>query len=987
MKHTVTVLLLSLLSLELSHAQDAGRVSGLVTDHVTGAPLAGVSVTIVGTRLAAVSGTDGRYAISPVPAGTHRLRALLLGYTPADTSIALAEAEQIAVDLRLEARPVVLDEVVAVGYGAQRRVEITGAVSSVTSRDVIAGPARDAGSLIAGRLPGLIVNTPSGDPRAGTEIYLRGITTIQGSRGPLVLVDGVPGGLETVAPGDIESISVLKDGSAAAIYGSRAQNGVLLITTKKHLGGSPTIRYEGYLSRQGIYQRPTFLTAADYRRLINEGYALEDFRHDTDWQDLLLREPLSHVHNLTLTGGAVNTNYTASLSYEDTEGILLRSNNEESVGRLNVRHSMFDDRLNAEINVVSRRENQFTGPNYTNAWRHALIRNPTDRPYDEQGNYQQRPTREYTNPLALINEENGEQETRITRVHGTVTLRPVDRLSLSLMTGTTRESEIEGQATTFQHVNTVEDGVNGEASRSASSSGDRILELTGTYANTFRRHTLNLMGGYSYQDSESEDFSASNENFPTDVFGYHDLESGYGIDEGRAEVSSGQWSSKVVGFFARVNYDWNDRFLLMLSARYEGNSRFGAGHKWGFFPGVSAGWRLSEEGFVRDNLPWINELRLRAGYGVTGVAPSEPYLSLTSYRYEDQFSVDGRWVREITPTRNSNPDLKWEEKQEVNVGLNFALFDSRLSGTLDVYRRDTRDLLYEYSVPVPPYPIPRILANVGRMRNEGIEAELSYDVMNRPGLSWRTTANWSTTRNRLLGLSNQVYQTGDFINVGATGAPIQTYTHRVQVGGPIGNFYGWKAVDIDPNGEWIVLDSAGMPIPIRQAGEEDKRVLGNGIPKHFVAWNNTLQVGRLDLSVSVRAALDFQVLNFLRMYYENPKITLYNMLQSAFDTVFGRRPVFYEQAYVSHYVEDGSYVKVDNATLGFTFGPDLLGPFARAVSSARVYVSGRNLFTLTRYRGLDPEVPFAGSPFTAGNDNRDSYPTTRTFTAGLTLTL
>jgi TonB-dependent starch-binding outer membrane protein SusC len=963
-----------------------GSIIGIARDMTSGVPLVGVSVAVLGTRLSGVTGADGGYAIQAVPAGTHRLRARLLGYAPADTSITVEEGQQVIVDFRLEARPILLDEIVAVGYGAQRKEEITGAVSNVTSRDVIPGPARDAGSLIAGRVPGLVVNTPSGDPRAGTEIFLRGITTIEGSRSPLVLVDGVPGALETVAPGDIESISVLKDGSAAAIYGSRAQNGVLLITTKKHAGGTPTLRYEGYASQQRIYRHPEFLTAADYRTRIRQGYAFEDFGHNTDWQDLLLREPLTHVHNLTLTGGAANTNYTASLSYENTQGIFLRSDNEESVGRLNIRHSMFDDRLHTELNVVSRAENQFTGPNYSTAWRHALIRNPTDRPYDEEGNYQQRPTREYTNPLSLINEENGEREERTLRIHGTVTLRPVDQLSLSLMTGTTRENELEGQATTFRHVNTVVDGRNGTASRSAGSSLDRILELTGTYANTFGGHNVNLVGGYSYQDNESEGFLASNENFPTDLFSYHALETGIGINEGRASLNSGQSSWKVLGFFGRLSYDWNNRFLLMLSGRYEGNSRFGAGHKWGLFPGVSAGWRLSEEGFVRDNLPWINELRLRAGYGVTGVAPNQSYLSLTSYRYADRFWVDGRWVQGIAPARNPNPDLKWEEKHEVNVGVNFALFDSRLSGALDIYRRDTRDLLYNYSVPVPPYLTTSILANVGRMRNEGIEAELSYDIVNRPGLRWRTTTHWSSTRNQLRSLSNQVYQTNDFVNAGATGAPIQTYTHRVQVGGAIGNFYGWKAVDIDANGEWIVLGSAGVPIPIRQAGEADKQILGNGIPKHFLAWNNTLEFGRFDLSVNMRGAFRFQILNFLRMYYENPKITLYNMLQSAFEPAFGKRRVFYEQAYVSYYVEDGDYWKVDNATLGYTFGPGLLGPLAGSVSSARIYISGRNLLTLTGYKGLDPEVPFAGNPFTAGNDNRDSYPTTRIFTAGIAVT-
>ncbi|MGH7575764.1 MAG: SusC/RagA family TonB-linked outer membrane protein [Longimicrobiales bacterium] len=989
---TGCVVVLSLLMPVVLQAQETGQITGLVTSDV-GQPIGGVLVSIQGTSLSAVTAPNGRYTIANVPAGTHVVRTSSVGYATIELTVTVEAGSPAVLDIRLDAEAIELAEIVAVGYGTQRRGEITGAVANVSSSDFVAGPARDAGSLISGKLPGLVVNTPSGNPRSGTEIYLRGITTLEGSRSPLVLVDNVPGSLESVAPGDIESVSVLKDGSAAAIYGSRAQNGVILITTKKHAGGNATFRYDGHVTQQRIYNRPDLLDANDYRRLIADGVAFEDLGQNTDWLDLILREPVSHVHNITLTGGAENTNYTASLSYENSQGILIRSDNEEAVGRFNIRHAMVDNRVQGELNVVSRSENAFTGPSFNTAWRHAFIRNPTDQAFDEEGNYQQRATREYTNPLSLINEENGEVESRDTRIHGTVTIRPVDVLSLSVMAGTSSFSSMSGEATTFRHVNTVEQGLNGTARDSASSSRSRILEITGTYAESFRGHNFDLVGGYSYQDNRSSNLAAENEDFPTDLFGFHSLEAGDGITDGRARVNSGRSSWKLIGFFGRLNYDWDNRFLLMASARYEKNSRFGAGHQGGLFPGVSAGWRLSEESFIRDNLPWVSELRLRAGYGVTGVAPSQSLLSLTSYEFDDRFPIEGRWVQGIEPARNPNPNLKWEEKREVNVGLNFALFDFRLSGSLDIYRRNTEDLLFEYSVPVPPNLTDELLANVGTMRNEGIEAELSYDVVSRPGLRWRTSVNGSTTRNKLLSLSDQVFQTADFFNAGGTGAPIQTYTHRVDVGGPIGNFYGWESVDIDENGEWIVLGAEGSPIPIEDAGEADKRVLGNGIPKQFLAWNNQLQVGSFDLSVNMRGAFGFQILNFSRMYYENPTITLYNGLRSAYDAPYGRLDangdpirLNYPQAYISYYVEDGDYWKIDNATLGYTLDPNMLGRLGGAVSSARVYVTGRNLLTLTGYKGLDPEVAFAGDPFTAGNDSRDQYPTTRAFTAGVTIT-
>jgi hypothetical protein len=369
---------------------------------------------------------------------------------------------------------------------------------------------------------------------------------------------------------------------------------------------------------------------------------------------------------------------------------------------------------------------------------------------------------------------------------------------------------------------------------------------------------------------------------------------------------------------------------------------------------------------------------------VTGIAPDRSYLSLTGYEYGAPIYSNGSWVPGVSPSRNPNPDLRWEEKDETDVGLDFSLFDFRLSGSVDVYRRETKDMLYEYSVPVPPNLFNRQLANVGRMRNDGLEVSLSYKVLDRPGLSWTTSANWSTNSNKLMSLSNDVYQTADFFYEGGTGAPIQQTTHRVMVGEPIGDFYGFKSVDIDDDGVWIVLNKDGERVSIKDVTEADRHVLGNGIPKHFFAWNNSVRYGKFDLGLNMRGAAGFQILNFLRLYYENPTQLDYNMLKSAFDPVYGKRMVNYDLAYVSYYVEDGDYIKLDNATLGYTFSGSEDGMFG-VLHNARVYVSGRNLLTLTGYKGLDPEVSFSG--LAPGNDNRAQYPTTRMFTLGLSFTL
>jgi hypothetical protein len=350
---------------------------------------------------------------------------------------------------------------------------------------------------------------------------------------------------------------------------------------------------------------------------------------------------------------------------------------------------------------------------------------------------------------------------------------------------------------------------------------------------------------------------------------------------------------------------------------------------------------------------------------------------------------EGAWVQGISPRRNPNPDLRWEQKNEINVGLDFSLFNFRLSGSVDWYQRDTKDLLYEYAVPVPPYLFGRLVANVGHMRNNGVEVQLTYDVVRIAGLRWTTNANWSANSNKLVSLSNEVFVTGDcFTPEGHTGEPIQQSTHRVCEGKPIGDFYGWESVDIDDNGEWIVLDSAGTRIPMDAATENDRHVLGNGLPDYYLAWNNTVRVKNFDLSINMRGAFGHQILNFQRMYYENPTILEYNMLESALEPVYGKELLNYDLAYVSYYVEDGDYWKVDNVTLGYTFGAGQLPFLSKALSGARLYVSGRNLYTLTGYKGLDPEVTLYGTNdgLSPGLDSRDKYPTTRTFSAGLSLT-
>ena len=542
-------------------AQETGAIMGTVTDVETGVPLEGTRVLLQGQRQETFTNSAGRFLFPGVTPGEVTVEVQRLGYGSAEEAVTVTAGSTETVNFELQPQAVALDALVVTGYGEQRREDITGSVASVGYEEFVEVPARDAATLIAGKIPGLNVTTPRGDPRSGTEISLRGITTINAPTDPLVIIDGVPGDLETVAPMDIESIDVLKGGSAAAVYGSRASNGVIFITTRKHQAGrEPTIRYHGYASAQSLYKQPDFLDADDYRRLIDQGWDFVDHGSTTDWQDQVLRTPVSQTHNLTIAGGGATTHYTASLSYEDNQGIVQRSSQQETTARVNIGHTMFDGKLRADVNALARTEESIEGINYDYTWRQALIRNPTDEVYADDGTYQLRGIYFYPNPVGLINEYNGDEEDRTLRVHGTMTYSPIDALSLSAMAGTEKWSTLYGMANTQL---AVESGLDNYtyANRSTAAREDRILELTGTFQETFGGHDVTLLGGYSYQDFVYENFRAGNQEFPTDLFGYNSLESGDALSDGRASMNSGKSSYKVIGFFSRLNYDFNNRFL------------------------------------------------------------------------------------------------------------------------------------------------------------------------------------------------------------------------------------------------------------------------------------------------------------------------------------------------------------------------------------------------------------------------------------------
>jgi TonB-linked SusC/RagA family outer membrane protein len=586
----------------------------------------------------------------------------------------------------------------------------------------------------------------------------------------------------------------------------------------------------------------------------------------------------------------------------------------------------------------------------------------------------------YDNPVGLLMETDGLNEEKEMRVAGSAIFSPIKELNIKLLVSQNSDDILRGYYQTKQNVSNTKYGKNGYASRGTAASKDNLLEFTTDYSKSFGKHRASILGGYSYQDQTNESFWMQNWDFPTDLYSYNNMATGDALSRGEAVMASSKSSSKLIGFFGRLNYNFDDKYLLMASIRREGSTKFGANYQWGNFPAVSVGWRISKEPFMQ-SLDFVENLKIRAGYGITGTEPSSPYMSQISLNYGDRFLNNGKWIQGITPVRNANPDLRWEKKKELNLGLDFSFLKGRISGNMDVYQRKTVDMLYDYSVPVPPNLYSTTTANVGVMENKGIEAFIQFIPLKSKDFNWTSSFTYSTNKNKLVSLSNDQFKmTNDFFDTGYTGEPIQTTTHRVKVGGPIGNFWGFKSIDISADGIWIIQGKDGKPKSIVDASDDDKQVLGNGLPKYYLGFNNSFQYKNFDLTVNLRGAFGFQILNFQRMYYDNPKVTQYNMLKTAFDKVYGKAVLNSDLALVSYYIENGDYLKIDNVTLGYTFNLKNV----KFIKNAKVYASGLNLLTITGYKGIDPEVNRSG--LNPGDDERDKYPTTRTFTLGINIT-
>lgn len=975
--------------LEVSQ-QNGVTLTGVIKD-AYGMELPGVNVVEKGTTNGTMSDMDGKFTIT-VSNPKAVLQFSYVGFVSQE--ITVGNQKSIAIKLLEDSQ--LVDEVVVIGYGTQKKGDVTSAISSVKSESFVKGAVMDAGQLVQGKVAGLNISMPSGDPTGNTQIMLRGVSSMKGSFAPLVLVDGIPGSLNTVAPEDIESIDVLKDGSATAIYGTRGTNGVIIITTKaSRKEMPPTIDYSGYMSVSTIAKRPDVMSASQLRQKWSEGYEFlgansEDFGADTDWLDEISRTAFSHVHNLSLRGGSKQTNYTASLNYRNRQGTFKKTDFESLTGRFDITQSMFDNKVTANMSAII---SEHTMPRSWNSYiyRQAIIHNPTEPVRNEDGSWYERDLYFYDNPVSYLNETVGELKRKNQRYSASLTYRPIESVTLKGMYARRGTSTTDGVYHTKKHVNSTKNGKNGDAWRKDSDFRNNLVELTANWQQTFNKHSFNALVGYNYEDNMNSYLEISNYDFPTDAYTYDKIEAGAALQRGEATMKSYKSTDKLIGLFARVGYNYDDRYLFMFSLRREGSSKFGANHKWGNFPGVSVGWRINKEQFMQD-YNWLNDLKLRVGYGVTGINVGDPYNSLSSLNYEGSFLYNGTWVKALETVRNTNADLRWEKKKEFNVGLDWDVFNGRLGGTVDYYSRITTDGLWDYAVPVPPYMYSTMTANVAELKNNGFELLVRAIPVQTDDFQWSTNVSYSTNKNEVVSISNDQFSfEKDFFYAGYVSEPIQTSSHIVQVGKPIGTFWGLKSIDITEDGLWIVEGKDSKtgewgPMKADQADSNSWQELGNGIPKHHLNWNNSFNYKGFDLSINMRGAFGFEILNYQRMYYENAKPSLqYNRLNSAFDPVYGKSPVMDDQRYVSYYVEKGNYWKIDNVTLGYTFN---LGK-QNVVKNLRIYGSVLNLATITGYKGLDPEVPLSvgdDGVLSAGVDERDKYPTNRTFTFGVNVT-
>lgn len=967
------------------------RITGRVISGEDRDPMIGVNIVVAGTDMGTTTDSDGRYVLDAVPPDA----SLVFSYIGYQTvEIAVMGREEIDIVMTPQALPG--EELVVVGYGTQQRRDITSSITSLKEGNFTQGANTDLQSLLQARVAGVLVTSNNGEIGGEPLIRIRGGTSVTASNSPMIVIDGVPvnntaalpGGtgedindgprdnpLGMLNPNDIASIDILKDASAAAIYGARGGNGVILITTKEGTPGVPggsSLVYDVYTSSSTVSKKLDLLTAGKYRDYATRiGATLDDGGANTDWQDAIFRTAVSQSHNVAFVGGSPTTQYRASLNYLDQQGVVLNSARQRYSARFNVNHKMLDDKLRLALRVNPTFIKRFNTPYNQRAgyfggvFTNVLKMNPTYPVKNPDGSYYEYPTTTIRNPVALLEEiSDVSEETRIF-FNSTAEYELVPGLSGKVNLGLDRS--VVSRNTYQPRSLPYAEAFGGRADIRTNERQSVLFESTLDYQANFGMSNLEATGGYTFQEFNDGGIGVTARDFVTDAW----LTDNIG---GAADFTTRPYSfsnvNRLISFLGRANLNVAGKYLLSAALRREGSSRFGEGNKWGVFPSASVGWRLSREPFV-PSFGVFSDLKIRASFGVTGNQDIGNYRSLILLGPGSNTVIGDQLLTGVAATQLANPDLKWEETSQLNLGIDFGLYRDRVSGSIDVYTKTTNDLLLEFDVPQPAVVTTR-LDNVGTVENKGIEISLSTVNISTEDLFWRTSVNFATNKNEVtsLGPDESYYiVTGDVGGAGLSGVKAQI----VKVGEPLGAFFGFKFLGYDEDGQEI-LTTEGGPL------DDGRFILGSAQPDFTFGVSNVINYGNIDFSVFVQGVWGNEILNNTALEYQRPSNPLnnINLLEGAVEDVDDGLDPEAAVAYSDRFIEDGSFIRLQNATVGYSF---TTGSF----KNVRVYLSADNLFVLTKYSGYDPEVStFTG--YALGVDYTN-YPKTRTFTLGLSLGL
>ena len=956
-------------------AQGGYLVKGVVVD--AQGPVIGATVLQQNTTNGTTTGLDGDYVLR-VPDADALVEISCIGY-----ATQVFKASEVPAQVILLEDTEFLDEVVVIGYGTLSKKEVSASIVQVDSKDFFRGTTNNPMTMLTGKVAGLNVVTSQGsNPNSGSDYQIRGATSLQAGNGPLVVIDGVPGGdIRSLAPQDIESMTVLKDAASASIYGTAGANGVILVTTKKGSkdeAGTAHVTYDGAFNVNFVKDPIAVLTPDEWVRS-RRG---TDYGARTDWYNALLRDfSYGHSHYIGVDGSTAKGSYNASVSYKNSLGVDLVDAREEFGARAAVEQRLLKDFLQLNISLNARRVNEEYGND--GSFGTALTINPTFPIYNEDGTYYQ-PTAPTgaTNPVeAMLNKTANGQRLYTT---GAVSLKAnfiktdVHNFSSTVTYSLDYNDYKSNSYTPIESHDKYWNGYEGTASLSYSKNWRNRLEWLFNYSFHNGNHHLNAVAGYSYQDHNSESMNMTNRGFTYDSLLWNDIGAGTARTENPAQASmgSGKSLSKVIALLGRVNYNWNNTIFASLSLRHEGATNFGVNNKWGNFPAASIAWEMANMEFMQ-GARWINSLKPRVSYGVTGRRGGSN-VSRPTYGSHGQYFMDGEWVKGYRPATNANPDLRWEKLVAVNAGIDFVFFDNRLRGSLDLYDRRSPDLLYNYTAPQPPFIHSSILVNVGETQNLGAELALDGDIIKKKNFTWTSGINASVGYSKIRTLSNQIYGASYIDMLGTGGLGQTSYYYRYTEGSRLGTLYGYEAAGVNEYGDMMVYDNDGNVITAASANAAFKRYIGNTIPKLFLSWNNTFRYKNWDLNVFMNGA-------FGHMIYNNRRA---GNLQSSgnanvFRTAYTRDKDVREYGGVvtSYFLEHGDFMKLQNVSLGYTLAPKNTD----IIRSLRIFLTATDLYTFTGYTGTDPAL-LSTNGLTPGVDNGVGYPETRVVTLGATVT-